>query len=61
VDLFGKEGLGLEEKEKNPCCITFEGGGGYVAIDIADEKKRTNVDVETREWEYQVKQFLGKL
>ena len=29
---FGKGGEGLEEKERNPCCISFEGGGGYVSI-----------------------------
>jgi hypothetical protein len=27
---FGKGGEGLEETERNPCCISFEGGGGYV-------------------------------
>jgi hypothetical protein len=27
---FGKGGAGLEEKAMNPCCASFEGGGGYV-------------------------------
>ena len=58
---FGKGGEGLEEKERNPCCISFEGGGGYVSISIDDEKKHRMVAVETREFEYQAKQFLGKL
>ena len=38
---FGKGGEGLEEKERNPCCISFEGGGGYVSISIYDEEKHT--------------------
>ena len=58
---FGKGGEGLEEKERNPCCISFEGEGGYVSISIDDEEKRRMVDVEAREFEYQAKQFLGKL
>jgi hypothetical protein len=58
---FGEQGLGLEETERNPCCVSFEGGGGYVSVTIADGEKKRSVDVETREWEYQVKKFLGKL
>ncbi len=58
---FGKGGEGLEEKERNPCCISFEGGGGYVSISIYDEEKHRMVDVETREFEYQAKQFLETL
>ena len=61
---FGKGGEGLEENEQNscrPCRISFEGGGGYVSISIYDEEKHRMVDVETREFEYQAKQFLTKL
>jgi hypothetical protein len=58
---FGKDGEGLEEKERNPCCISFEGGGGYVSISINEEEKNRMVDVETREFEYQAKQFLVKV
>ena len=61
---FGKGGEGLEENERNtcrPCRISFEGGGGYVSISIYDEEKHRMVDVETREFEYQAKQFLIKL
>ena len=58
---FGKDGERLEEKERNPCCISFEGGGGYVSILISDQEKHRMVDVETREFDYQSKQFLAKL
>ena len=58
---FGKCGEGLDEKEKNYCCISFEGGGGYVSVFIAEEEKRRMVDVETREYEYQAKRFLERV
>jgi hypothetical protein len=57
-DFFGNKGLGLEEKERNSCCITFEGGGGYVSITAVEAGGKRDVDVESREWEYQVKRFL---
>jgi len=58
---FGKGGEGLEEKERNPCCISFEGGGGYVSISVYEEEKHRMVEVESREFEYQAKRFLGTL
>ena len=51
----------MEEKERNPCCISFEGAGGYVAVSIVDEDNHRMVDVETREFEYQAKRFLERL
>jgi hypothetical protein len=58
---FGSEGEGLEEKERFLCCISFEGAGGYVAVSVVEESKNRTVDVETREFEYQAKQFLRYL
>ena len=58
---FGKDGQGLEEKQRNPCCLSFEGGGGYVSIAIYDEEKHRMVEIESREFEYQVKRFLETL
>lgn len=57
-DFFGNKGLGLEEKEHDSCCITFEGGGGYVTVTVVEAGSTRGVDVESREWEYQVKRFL---
>ncbi|UCG66384.1 MAG: hypothetical protein JSW12_04985 [Deltaproteobacteria bacterium] len=57
-DFFGTEGLGLEEKDRNSCCITFEGGGGYVSVTVVEAGDKRDVDVESREWEYEVKKFL---
>jgi len=60
-DYFGEGGEGLEEKERSLCCISFEGAGGYVAVTVADEDNHRLIDVETREFEYQVKRFLERL
>jgi hypothetical protein len=59
--LFGEAGLGLEMAEKNPCCVTFTGGGGYVTVTASAKEKKTVVDLETREWDYDVKRFMRAL
>jgi hypothetical protein len=58
VEFFGEKGEQLKERERNPCCVYFEGVGGYVMISIAEENKKRTLDIETREFEYQVKRFL---
>lgn len=61
---FGEGGEGLKEIERNPCCISFEGTGGYVSVAITEEEpqaKSRSVDIETREFEYQAKRFLEKI
>ena len=57
-DFFGSQGLGLEEKDRNSCCIAFDGGGGYVSITVAEAAGKRDVDIECREWDYQAKEFL---
>lgn len=60
-DFFGG-GLGLKVAERTECCLSFEGGGGHVTVTTARcEPKYTDVDLETREWDYQVQQFMEKL
>jgi hypothetical protein len=58
---FGEGGEGMDEKERNPCCIFFEGFGGYVSVNLIDEDKNRVVDIETRELEYPVRRFLEKI
>ena len=58
---FGKGGEGLDETERGPCCISFSGAGGYVTVAVSERSDLREVDVETREFEYQAKQFLGSL
>lgn len=63
VAFFGPGGLGLEMTERAECCVRLEGGGGYVFVQAAEDEngKGSLVEVESREWEYQVKQFLEKV
>jgi hypothetical protein len=56
---FGKGGEGLDETERGGCCISFSGAGGYVTVTVSEQTNQREVDVETREFEYQAKQFLG--
>ena len=56
---FGKGDEGLDETERGPCCILFSGVGGYVTVTVSEQDDQREVDVETREFEYQAKQFLG--
>jgi hypothetical protein len=58
---FGEGGLGLEVSEQNPCCVYFVGGGGHVSVTVGPGEKKTTVELETREWDYHVKQFMRKI
>jgi len=58
---FGKGGEELQEMQRNLCCISFEGVGGYVSVSVVEEDKHRVVDVESREFEYQAKRFLEKI
>ncbi len=58
---FGEGGLGLEVTERNPCCVYFAGGGGHVTVTATEGEEKTQVDVETREWDYHVKRFIGEV
>lgn len=58
---FGRGGQGLELTEEGAACLTFTGGGGYVTASVCPEGKATKVDLASREWEHQVKEFLSKI
>jgi hypothetical protein len=58
---FGEGGLGLELiEQEEPCCVYFEGGGGHVVV-TACPKDKTEVELETREWDYHVKRFMREI
>ena len=61
IEFFGPDGYGLEVKERAPSCACFEGGGGGVQVTACVEGKQTSVELESREWDYQVKKFIGKI
>ena len=62
-NFFGEDGLGLEAFERSFCCAYFEGGGGYVLVSVESEgdKNKTDVELETREWDYDVQEFMRKI
>lgn len=59
-DYFGKR-YGLKLLRKNETCASFEGGGGIVDIVTGTGAKGTTVDVESREWDSQITDFIAKL
>ncbi len=61
VEFFGSNGYGLQVKEQSPDCASFEGGGGGVDVTACAEKKGSTVDLESREWDYQVRELIGKI
>jgi hypothetical protein len=58
---FGPEGLGLEVKGECETDARFEGGGGYVYVEVCGVEGGTEVTIEEREWDYQLKEFLRTL
>jgi len=61
VAFFGPDGYGLEVKENYKNHAYFEGGGGSVAITVKPVDNKTSVDIVSREWDFQVQQFLEKI
>jgi hypothetical protein len=58
---FGKGGIGLDITEEEKCCLRFVGGGGHVHIVLDETTEPMTVTLETREWDYQVKQFMRRV
>ncbi len=61
MEFFGPRGYGLKVTQRGTTCAYFEGGGGDILITACIQGKRTNVDIEAREWEYQAREFLRNL
>lgn len=47
--------------DQSPGCVSFEGAGGGVSISTKTADGITVVSVISREWDYQVKDFLERL
>jgi hypothetical protein len=60
VKFFGPGGYGLKAKQEAACCAEFEGGGGG-AVSASAQDKGTRVEIEPRERDYQVREFLRKI
>jgi len=62
IAFFGEGGFGLEIESQDANSVTFKGGGGGVVVEfLPGEKGKTNVDLTSHEWDFQVKQFLEKI
>jgi hypothetical protein len=57
---FGLQGFGLEMTSQEERRLVFEGGGGYVAITTRPGPE-TTVELETREWDRAVEQFMSQV
>ena len=57
---FGPGGQGLAITSQGDLSLVFQGGGGYVAI-TAQPGDKTTLDLETREWDYAVRQFMAEV
>jgi hypothetical protein len=60
-DYFGPQGVGLEVMDENELCLTLQGGGGHVSVVACPGENKTTLELETREWDYPVRQFMGKV
>ena len=67
-DFFGPEGWGMKVVEFADCCARFEGGGGQVYVQTSPRRDEdgqvqpgSRVEIQGREWEHQVKEFLGQI
>jgi hypothetical protein len=57
---FGPGGMGLDITNRDEGGIVFQGGGGYVAI-TAQPGEKTVLELETREWDQAVQQFMRQV
>ena len=58
VSYFGPGGLGLISQGIEDDCANFEGGGGHIAISTRKKDGKTDIELETQEWDIQVLEFL---
>jgi hypothetical protein len=55
---FGPNGLGLHLTSQTNLTLVFQGGGGHIAV-TAEPGAQTTLEIETREWDYGVQQFMA--
>ncbi|MBI2909024.1 MAG: hypothetical protein HYX92_15380 [Chloroflexi bacterium] len=58
VSFFGPGGYGLTVNAKGPCCVEFEGAGGGVEVTTSADGSETKVELLSREWDNQAKEFI---
>ncbi len=60
ADEFFNQDWGLESS-KDEECANYTGGGGHIKISCCQDENKRTVNIETREWDRQVKDFLKKI
>ncbi|MBC7235652.1 MAG: hypothetical protein H5T69_07400 [Chloroflexi bacterium] len=59
---FGPSGLGLQVIQQTEEYVLLQGGGGHVAVGaLPVEDEGSAVEIETREWDYQVRRFISQI
>lgn len=61
IELFGPNGWGLAVREQDENCASFTGGGGHLSVLTRETERGSEIEIETREWNYQAQQFLEKV
>jgi hypothetical protein len=59
ISFFGVD-LGLDLQSQGVGSLQFMGGGGHVSLALKDEEP-VSVELETREWDAQVEEFMGRI
>ena len=59
VTFFGHNGYKLKILSQMDTSISFEGQGGGVDINACQQKGYSSVDFISREWDFQVKEFIN--
>src|SRR5213595_2870158 len=57
---FGPGGVGLQITSQSNLGLVFQGGGGHIAV-TAQPGTETTLELETREWDYAVEQFMARV
>jgi len=55
---FGPNGLGLQLTSQTNLSLILQGGGGHIAV-TTEPGAQTILEIETREWDYGVQQFMA--
>jgi hypothetical protein len=57
---FGPGGLGLQITSQTNLSLVLQGGGGHITV-TAEPGAKTTLELETREWDYAVEQFMVRV
>jgi len=58
IKFFGTANYKLKITAQTNTSVSFEGGGGSIDVSVCEENSKTSVDFLSREWDYQVKEFI---